>query len=35
MGGDQEQEVRSTTALANGHLTIRSNGKLYCVGKKF
>ena len=35
MGGDQEQEVRSTIALANGHLLIRSNGKLYCVGKKF
>ncbi len=35
MGSDQEQEVRSTIALANGHLLIRSNGKLYCVGKKF
>ena len=27
MGGEQESEVRSTIALANGHLLVRSNGK--------
>ena len=34
MGSDKEQYVRSTVAVAAGQLFVRSNGKLYCIGKK-
>jgi outer membrane protein assembly factor BamB len=34
MGEPGDDMTRSTIAVANGHLFIRTNGKLYCVGKK-
>jgi hypothetical protein len=30
---EDEQEIRSTIAVARGNLFIRTNAKLYCVGK--
>lgn len=33
-GGPQEKEVRSTVVAAQGQLLIRTNGKLFCVGRK-
>lgn len=34
MGGDNEQFVRSTIAVSQGQLFIRTNGTLFCVGKR-
>lgn len=35
MRREKKQEVGNTIALANGHLLIRSHGKLYYVGNIF
>lgn len=34
MGEEGDNETRSSIAVASGHLFIRTNQKLYCVGKK-
>lgn len=35
MGGDGQQFIRSSIAVAEGHLFIRTNQQLFCVGKAF
>ena len=34
MGEERDDQTRSSIAVAQGQLFIRTNQKLYCVGKK-
>ena len=34
MGESGDDRIRSTVAVADGHLFIRTNHKLYCIGSK-